>query len=152
MTHDTVEKTGPANRRASRDSTFEIAFGQRIRAARVAAKMTQTALGKAAGVSFQQIQKYEQGRDRISVGALQAIADALGIAPGSFFGDQASVQSSTLSEMRAAQRVGARILAIKDQTLVQKLMTLVDLLANSEGQDIAPNGRLPAGADPEMAD
>ena len=43
--------------------------GERIREARIANDMTQTALGELMGVSFQQIQKYEKGRDRVN-GAL----------------------------------------------------------------------------------
>ncbi|MEX0627022.1 MAG: helix-turn-helix transcriptional regulator, partial [Cucumibacter sp.] len=40
--------------------------GERIRARRRQLRMSQTRLGKAIGVSFQQIQKYEKGTNRIS--------------------------------------------------------------------------------------
>jgi len=50
--------------------------GERIREARVAAELSQTALGEALGVSFQQIQKYEQGVNRLSSNRLMQVAKA----------------------------------------------------------------------------
>ena len=60
----------------------------RIRAARMAGNMSQEALGDASGVTFQQIQKYERGTNRVSADRLQQIADALG-KPISYFFDDA---------------------------------------------------------------
>lgn len=47
--------------------------------------MSQTTLGKAIGVSFQQVQKYEKGTNRISASKLQDIANLLGVPPSAFF-------------------------------------------------------------------
>lgn len=55
----------------------DIAIGARIRARREAARLTQADLAKAAGVTFQQIQKYENGRNRVAAARLLQIADAL---------------------------------------------------------------------------
>src|SRR5947209_12813103 len=60
----------------------------RIKAARIAADMSQEALGDASGVTFQQIQKYERGTNRVSADRLHQIADALG-KPISYFFDDA---------------------------------------------------------------
>ena len=59
-------------------------LGERIRLRRVERKMSQEVLGKACGVSFQQIQKLEHGTNRVSVARLQQIAAALDT-PMSFF-------------------------------------------------------------------
>jgi transcriptional regulator with XRE-family HTH domain len=48
-------------------------------------RMSQGALGKAVGVTFQQIQKYENGTNRVGGGRLQQIADALSCEPAWFF-------------------------------------------------------------------
>lgn len=53
-------------------------IGARIRAFRVGAEISQTKLGEALGVSFQQIQKYETGTNRVSASNLAPIAKALG--------------------------------------------------------------------------
>jgi transcriptional regulator with XRE-family HTH domain len=60
-------------------------IGRRIRMRRRMQRMSQGALGKAVGVTFQQIQKYENGTNRIGGGRLQQIADALGCEPAWFF-------------------------------------------------------------------
>lgn len=59
--------------------------GQRMRARRKAIGMSQTDLAKAAGVRFQQIQKYESGANRVSASRLWAIAAALKIDVVFFF-------------------------------------------------------------------
>ena len=55
----------------------DIALGERIRARRNRIVMSQEELGKALGVSFQQIQKYENGTNRICSGRLIQIVNAL---------------------------------------------------------------------------
>jgi transcriptional regulator with XRE-family HTH domain len=54
-------------------------IGHRIREARRAASLSQTDLADKIGVTFQQVQKYEKGTNRVSVGRLHRIADALGV-------------------------------------------------------------------------
>ena len=53
--------------------------GFRIRSYREAAGLSQDRLAQSVGVTFQQIQKYEKGANRVSVGRLLAIAAALGV-------------------------------------------------------------------------
>lgn len=53
------------------------AIGVRIRERRTALKLSQEQLGKAIGVRFQQIGKYERGENRLSVSQLGEIARAL---------------------------------------------------------------------------
>lgn len=60
---------------------LDVAAGHKLRAARVAAGLNQTQLGQAIGVTFQQIQKYERGSNRISISALIGMADALDVPP-----------------------------------------------------------------------
>ena len=52
-------------------------IGDRIREARHARRMSQTALGEKLGVTYQQIQKFESGRSTISSAQLIKVADAL---------------------------------------------------------------------------
>ena len=53
--------------------------GTRIRARRVGLRLSQTKLGKAIGVTFQQVQKYENGTNRIGASNLYKVAKALGV-------------------------------------------------------------------------
>ena len=59
-------------------------IGKRIRVCRRNANMSQEGLGKALGITFQQIQNYELGTNRISAGRLYEIADLFGV-PISYF-------------------------------------------------------------------
>lgn len=57
----------------------DIHIGGRIRALRNMKKLSQQELGEALGVSFQQVQKYEKGTNRVSGGRLMQIAASLGV-------------------------------------------------------------------------
>ena len=56
---------------------LEAAIGSRIRNARMMAGVSQEKLGETIGVTFQQIQKYESGRNRIAASTLIKVAEAL---------------------------------------------------------------------------
>ena len=60
-------------------------IGARMRERRQALGISQTDLGNALGVSFQQIQKYESGRNRVSAGRLFDICKALNVSLSSMF-------------------------------------------------------------------
>jgi transcriptional regulator with XRE-family HTH domain len=59
--------------------------GQLIRAQRLVCRMSQTELANALGVTFQQVQKYEKGVNRVGAGRLAKIADTLGVGISFFF-------------------------------------------------------------------
>jgi transcriptional regulator with XRE-family HTH domain len=60
-------------------------IGKRIARRRAALGLSQTALAQQIGCSFQQVQKYETGANRIAGSRLFQIAEALGVAPGDLF-------------------------------------------------------------------
>ena len=59
-------------------------IGKRVRTLRLQRGLSQTELGALINVTFQQVQKYEKGTNRISAGRLQRIAEVLSV-PVSFF-------------------------------------------------------------------
>lgn len=77
--------------------SFDAVLGTRIRAARNQCSMSQQELGAKLGVSFQQIQKYEQGRNRVSCVAIIKIAEALS-QPISYFLDEAPFKPNSKAE------------------------------------------------------
>lgn len=58
-------------------NTLDVALGLRIRLRRKALGLSQTALADAVGITFQQVQKYERGYNRVSFSRLVDIAHAL---------------------------------------------------------------------------
>ena len=65
----------------------DIAVGARIRLLRKVRGLSQQALAEAAGVTFQQIQKYERGANRVSASMLSRIAKTLGAPVSEMFGE-----------------------------------------------------------------
>ncbi|WP_375615925.1 helix-turn-helix domain-containing protein [Bartonella sp. AP58NXGY] len=73
----------------------DISIGRKIRFKRTMLGMSQKKLGSQLGVTFQQIQKYEKGSNRIGAGRLQEIADILNV-PISFFYSDLSTKENVL--------------------------------------------------------
>jgi len=72
---------------------IDVTIGGRLRARRMLVGMSQGKLGKVLGVSFQQIQKYEKGVNRISLGHAKLLAQALEVTPAYFLEGLASASS-----------------------------------------------------------
>ncbi|BCP55820.1 hypothetical protein K32_44370 [Kaistia sp. 32K] len=62
---------------------IDAAIGQRVRELRIERHMSQERFGELVGVTFQQIQKYEKGKDRVSVSTMLKMSQALGVLPSS---------------------------------------------------------------------
>lgn len=88
-------------------------IGKRIRMRRRMMRVSQGMLGKAVGVTFQQIQKYENGTNRVGAGRLQQIADALGCEPAWFF---EGAPGSAAGKMAASQRRDADFAAFQAES------------------------------------
>lgn len=67
-------------------SRYDREIGARVRLRRKEVGLSQTQLGQALGVSFQQVQKYERGTNRISSSSLIVIADRLETTPAQLIG------------------------------------------------------------------
>jgi transcriptional regulator with XRE-family HTH domain len=70
----------------------DVHVGSRIRLRRNMLGMSQEKLGESLGITFQQIQKYEKGTNRVGASRLQAIANILGV-PVSFLFEDAPGQA-----------------------------------------------------------
>lgn len=75
--------------------------GQRVRQARRALKLTQEQLGERLGLTFQQVQKYEKGVNRISAGRLHELAQALN-RPLDFFYPEFELRDGDYQDLDAA--------------------------------------------------
>ena len=63
----------------------DVRIGDRIRGRRTMLGMSQTELGAAVDLTFQQIQKYERGINRVSASTMEELAGALGVPTTYFF-------------------------------------------------------------------
>jgi transcriptional regulator with XRE-family HTH domain len=126
--------------------------GSRVRMRRIMLGMSQEKLGEALGLTFQQIQKYEKGTNRVGASRLQQISEVLQV-PVSFLFDggpsgvvlsDGSAESASpayiadflaTSEGLALTRAFTRIL---DSKLRRSIVDLVEQIAERENADDAP--------------
>jgi len=85
---------------------FDLEIGAAIRLHRKQAGMSQVELAEACGVTFQQIQKYENGANRISFSRLVLVAHALGCRVGELIGEIDSTSGLPVDTREALKRVG----------------------------------------------
>ena len=76
--------------RKRRAGAEDAEIGRKIRALRLQRGLSQSNLGDGIGLTFQQVQKYEKGMNRVSAGRLQRIADMLNIPVTFFYGGMGS--------------------------------------------------------------
>ena len=112
--------------------------GRNIRIQRLATGLSQTELAQQLGVTFQQVQKYEKGVNRISCGRLFQIARILGLHVMDFFdGSDAGKPTvarnvrDLISEPQAFRLVEA-FSVIEDRRLRRSVVELVKKIAKSE--------------------
>jgi len=105
--------------------------GIRITALRKARGLSQTALGTAVGVTFQQVQKYEKGQNRVGAGRLQEIARLLDVPVSAFFdeteGGEPNQDSDVFGFLRAhgAVELLRAFAAIEDDGLRRETLAIV---------------------------
>ena len=112
--------------------------GQNIRAGRLAKGLTQTELGEQLGVTFQQIQKYEKGYNRVGSGRLHQIAEVLEMPVTAFFGEEAPTASAGSSPFHLlADQLSLRLVRefakIGNRELRWALLRLVEHMASGKG-------------------
>ena len=71
----------------AKSHTVDVHVGARMRQRRVLLGMSQTTLGTTAGLTYQQIQKYERGANRIGSSRLYEFAEVLDVSVSYFFDD-----------------------------------------------------------------
>jgi len=117
-------------------SDIDKLVGQRVRLARKIAKLSQTKLADGAGVTYQQIQKYESGTDRVGAGRLYQIAQLTDQPIGFFFTPGSDPGSgSPTSDILAdpyIQKLITVLARVQNPELVFNLVRIADTFAATE--------------------
>jgi transcriptional regulator with XRE-family HTH domain len=133
-------KAGSAEMIGEPPNPVDVYIGRRVRMRRVEIGMSQALLGKQIGVTFQQIQKYEKGANRIVASRIQQIGKALE-APASFFfdgapggweGESSSQTSPALLELfgtREGQMLVNSFVRIADAEIRRSFVFLIEKVA-----------------------
>jgi len=88
--------------REHRPSPIDVHVGSRVRLRRTLLGMSQEKLGEALGLTFQQVQKYERGVNRIGASRLFDLARVLDVPIGFFFDDMPEVNGGNIAVRRTA--------------------------------------------------
>lgn len=138
MTSDTAYEHADADdgaRNTRRANPMDVHVGSRVRLRRMLLGMSQEKLGEHLGLTFQQVQKYEKGVNRIGASRLFDLAKVLGV-PVQFFYDEAPVGVVGASEAQPG------FAEQPDETYV------VDFLGTREGLEL--NKAFARIADPKV--
>jgi transcriptional regulator with XRE-family HTH domain len=122
--------------------------GHRVRLRRMLIGMSQERLGELLGLTFQQVQKYEKGINRIGAGRLFEVAGILGV-PVSFFYEDADANGSPSGFSEAGEpppvmeflasgeglQLSLAFMRIKDVKVRRRILDLVRSLAAENGLD-----------------
>ena len=121
-------------------SPTDAIIGERIRVLRTQQKMSQAELGDALGVSFQQVQKYEKGTNRVGTKRLIQIADHLECPVSHFYdgltgAEKPRSEQATAFAQYVASREGVSIIealiAIESADIRHQIISLARKIANS---------------------
>ena len=138
---------------ARRNHAIDRHLGSRVRFARIEKKISQTVLGERLGISFQQVQKYELGKDRISASQLMNIARILDRDIAFFFeaigtdADGNPAEQDDIVELRRKSRLSTaydikiiRLLhAIEDDQIKLRLFNLMEAIAGTRKAPKVPS-------------
>lgn len=125
--------------RTSNIDPVDIHVGATMRAFRAAAGVSQTKLATALGITFQQVQKYEKGANRMSASMMKHAADFLHVSVASFFvglegeGKDDAPVAPTASLSPTALRLAAAFDAISDAKAKRAISDIVAVLGKVEG-------------------
>lgn len=121
--------------KVGRTPDIEIVIGSKIREARVMRGLSQEKLSEALGLTFQQVQKYEKGTNRVAVSTLLVIANALQVKPLDLIPEYEGPEF-TLPEIGTEHRQQATEIALRLSKLPppvsRALMTLIKSMAKGE--------------------
>ena len=113
--------------------------GQNVRAHRLARQMSQTALADAIGITFQQVQKYEKGVNRIAAARLVRIARVLSVPTTKLLAGIEAAEKGADSPLaliaeRQPLRLAQAFAAIGDKRVRRSLMQLAEAVASAVGR------------------
>jgi transcriptional regulator with XRE-family HTH domain len=96
-------KNARRGRRGPIDPELDQRIGKLIRSRRIELGLSQQALGKKLGITFQQVQKYERGDNQLSVARLLQMCDALTVAVAYFLDGKSEPVASRRIDYEAAR-------------------------------------------------
>ncbi len=116
--------------------------GEQIRRYRMMAGLSQTALAETLGVTFQQVQKYEKGTNRIAPSRLVKIAQLLNVEISNFYPPRDTVIGALaedpihkLSQTRGGMRLARAYIRFNDEPITTAFVDLAEAIAGKKDSE-----------------
>jgi transcriptional regulator with XRE-family HTH domain len=112
---------------------IDVEVGRRIRMYRLNAELSQGSLGDKIGVTFQQVQKYEKGVNRVGASRLTQIANAVKVSVSAFFEPTKGHQDDPVVELLGvhnALRLLKAYIRVRDPKRRRAIVSLVEEMAD----------------------
>ena len=152
---DFVDDQGPDEKGSRRPNPIDVHVGSRVRFRRMLLGMSQEKLGDKLGLTFQQIQKYEKGINRIGASRLFDLAQVLGVSVQFFYEEAPAAEPAQLVPEGFAERpaegsiveflrsrdgleLNKAFVRISDAKARRAIVDLVRSLANDDTNDNTP--------------
>ena len=107
-----TEKATDKNFRVTNNNAVDVHVGKRIRLRRTLLGMSQAQLGNALNITFQQVQKYERGANRVSASRLWDISQIIDVPISYFFEDMSD--TTLKASPRKIGNIGAQSVIVDD--------------------------------------
>jgi transcriptional regulator with XRE-family HTH domain len=138
-------------------TAIDVQVGERIRMQRLMIHMSQQTLGERLGLTFQQIQKYEKGTNRIGASRLHQISEILGVPVSSLFEGLPGQNNRASGQMQRyfvelmltaqGQRLVAAFAKLTDKDVRSNVVGLLESLVQPSSPVNHPSRKKPARAE-----
>jgi len=104
----------------------DVHVGQKLKQIRTQRRFSQTDVAQRLGLSFQQIQKYEIGSNRIAASRLFELAQIFEISPSYFFEGVEGADKKKIESADSGMAIGQAIASIDDEIVKSRIVTFIE--------------------------
>jgi transcriptional regulator with XRE-family HTH domain len=115
----------------------DVHVGRKLKQIRTMRRYSQTDVARRLGLSFQQIQKYEIGSNRVAASRLFELSQIFDISPAYFFDGLNDPANSSEKPRDSGMEIASALAAIQDETVKSRIVTFIE---DVSGMTVARQG------------
>ncbi|HEX2655889.1 MULTISPECIES: helix-turn-helix transcriptional regulator [unclassified Rhizobium] len=117
-------------------SAIDLIIGENLARIRKARGLSQSSIAEVLDITFQQVQKYEKGTNRVSASVLFELAQALSVPMDDFFhGAEPTIRNDALRRSRRAPPLSGELSAVKSAAVKKALLGLIREVSAEPDED-----------------
>ena len=115
-------------------AVYNTKIGSNLRTERIKAGRSQQEVASVLGITFQQLQKYEKGHNRISAGGLYVVSKYLNVPIDDFYNNANKHSEFNEKNARYASKITASLMKINNPDLLISFVKLIDQMVINQGK------------------